>query len=578
MNARFTFIFLLVLGFGSAQAQDNVVTINDLSLVGATTYNWTSDNVYMLDGLVYLEEEGVLNIEPGTVIRGMETPTTGDRTSALIITRGASIKAAGTQEAPIIFTAEDDDLEVADDLSYLDDKGLWGGLIILGNAEIATTGGQVGIEGIDADEPRAQYGGGDNPVNDESSGTLTYVSIRHGGSILSNNNEINGLTLGGVGSGTTIDYIEVFANQDDGIEFFGGTVSIKHAAVAFCGDDSFDYDFGWRGTGQYWFSLQANGDDTGRAGEHDGASPDGFAPFSKPNIANATYVGIGEEGTSTGTGDAIANIPFAVIFRDNAGGTYQNSIFYDFNGAAIGIEDLPDTDVDSYGRLLAGDLVLKNNYFYGFGRGEGDAQGTAEAIFLAVGSDEMINTTSSAQVVTNFAENGNVIADPEFNSDDRSEDGEMFDLRPNLFGAAATGAPAPDTTVLDSVGYYGAFAPGNGSDNMAWLAGWTALDQANAYGEVTGVGSVSAATFSLSAPVPNPANASVRMEFEMNRAQDATMTIIDLLGRPIFRRTAFYTAGEQSETFNVSHLANGTYFVIMDVAGSRLVQKLSVKR
>ena len=575
MNSRFTLFILLLFGAGLARAQDNIVTINDGSLLANTTYEWSNDNVYMLDGLVYLEEGGVLNIEAGTVIRGMETPSTGDRTSALIITRGAQINATGTQEAPIIFTAEADDLEDADDLSYIDDKGQWGGLIILGNAEIATTGREVGIEGIDADEVRAQYGGGDNPVNDESSGTLTYVSIRYGGSVLSNNNEINGLTLGGVGSGTTIDYIEVFANQDDGIEFFGGTVSIKHAAVAFCGDDSFDYDFGWRGTGQYWFSLQANGDDTGRAGEHDGADPDGFAPFSKPILSNVTYVGIGEEGTSTGSGDAIDANPFAVLFRDNAGGTYQNSIFYDFNGAAIGVEDLPNTDVDSYGRFLAGDLVIKDNYFYGFGRGDGNA----EDIFLVVSSStDDVNEESSAAMVAALAEDGNVVGDPELNGEDRDNDGEMFDLRPNLFGVAASGAPAPDTTVLDSVGYYGAFAPGNGSEDMAWLAGWTALDQANAYGEVTGFGSVAAATFNLSAPVPNPANSSVRMDFEMTESQNATLTVIDLLGRPIFRRTAFYTAGEQSETFNVSQLSNGTYFVIMDVAGSRLVQKLNVRR
>ena len=571
MHQNFTFpILLLLLSFQAMAQEDITVTDDDLQ---DGTYTWSSENTYFLDGLVYLEEGGNLTIEAGTVIKGLESPSTGDMTSALIITRGATINAVGTADAPIIFTSDADDIENPDDLSYLLDKGLWGGVIILGNADIATTGREDGIEGIDADEPRAQFGGGNNPQNEESSGTLMYVSIRYGGSILSSNNEINGLTLGGVGSGTVIDYVEVFANKDDGIEIFGGTVSIKHAVVAFCGDDSFDYDYGWRGTGQFWLSLQANGDDTGRAGEHDGASPDGFDPFSKPTIMNATYIGIGENGTSTGSGDAIAALPFAVIFRDNAGGSYQNSIFYDFNGAAIGIEDLPETDVDSYGRLMAGDLVIKNNYFYGFGRGTG----TAADIFVAVGSDEMVNPTSSAEVVDNFAANGNVIADPMLNNEDRT-DGSSFDLRPNLFGDAASGAPAPDSSIFETTEYYGAFAPGNGSENMSWLTGWTALDQAGAVGQTTGIGEVSKGGFQLSTPVPNPATSSVRINFELPSPGEATLTVIDLLGRPLFRRTAAYPAGAQGESFNVTELPNGTYFVIMDVAGHRLLQKLSVKR
>jgi hypothetical protein len=121
---------------------------------------------------------------------------------------------------------------------------------------------------------------------------------------LSTDNEINGLTLGGVGSGTEIDYVEVFANLDDGIEWFGGTVDVKNATVAFCGDDAFDYDQGWRGRGQFWFAIQAPNTSTGRSGEHDGATPDNVAPFSQPTIYNATYIGIGENGATATGGDA----------------------------------------------------------------------------------------------------------------------------------------------------------------------------------------------------------------------------------------------------------------------------------
>ncbi|MEM1214183.1 MAG: T9SS C-terminal target domain-containing protein, partial [Bacteroidota bacterium] len=240
-------------------------TITDGSLVANTDYTWETGQEYLLDGLVYLEEGGTLTIEPGVVIKAKSAPTNGDNTSALIITKGAQIFANGTADMPIIFTAEIDDVNDPNDRDVNDDRGLWGGVIILGNATLATTDGTASIEGIE-EEPRTVYGG----TNDtESSGTMRYVSIRHGGKALTSNNEINGLTLGGVGSGTTLEYIEVISNADDGIEFFGGTVDLKYASVSFCDDDSFDYDFGWQGSGQFWFSLTSDIGKCGRSGEHD---------------------------------------------------------------------------------------------------------------------------------------------------------------------------------------------------------------------------------------------------------------------------------------------------------------------
>ncbi len=286
-----------------------------------------------------------------------------DEASALIITRDAQIFANGTAEAPIIFTAEADDPADPNDVPNPQEaRGLWGGLLILGNATIARPGGEDGIEGIDADEPRARFGGLDNPDDDDSSGSLSYVSIRHGGIALSPGNEINGLSLGGVGRGTNLDHIEIFANLDDGIEFFGGTVDLKYASVSYCGDDSYDYDFGWRGRGQFWFSLNDDAPQfAGRAGEYDGASPDGQTPFAQPTIYNATYIGSGQGDTPQGDGN-----DFAFVFRDRAGGFYWNSIFTDFNGKAMTIEDLDGTDEDSWANFQNADLALKNNIWFAF--------------------------------------------------------------------------------------------------------------------------------------------------------------------------------------------------------------------
>ena len=260
MNGKLYLLLALALLSVISLSSQTVVTITDADLVGGQTYNWTNDNTYVLDGPVFLEEGGRLNIEAGTVVRGK--PNQGDVASALIITRGAQIFAEGTADNPIIFTAEDDDVNDPGDF-LSEDRGEWGGLLILGRATVARPGGSDNIEGLTV-ENRTAFGGGDNPDDEDNSGVLRYVSIRHGGAALAPGDEINGLTLGGVGSGTEIDYIEVFANFDDGIEWFGGTVNVKHATVAFCGDDSFDYDFGYRGNGQFWFSLQGSDDPTGR--------------------------------------------------------------------------------------------------------------------------------------------------------------------------------------------------------------------------------------------------------------------------------------------------------------------------
>lgn len=546
-----------------------VVTDNDLP--GGTTTNWVNDSCYTLDGLVFLEEDGTLEIEAGTRIYGLGANeiTTGDNTSALIITRGAQIFARGTADAPIIFTAADDDLDDPNDFGP-NDRGEWGGIIILGNATIARPDGEDGIEGIDADEARARFGGNND---DDDSGVLNYVSIRHGGAQLSTDNEINGLTLGGVGSGTEIDYVEVYANLDDGIEWFGGTVQVDHAAVSFCGDDGMDYDFGWRGGGQFWFVLQGPNSSTGRSGEHDGASPDNQSPFSEPTIYNATYIGIGE-GESAPGGDASRSVPLSILFRDNAGGHYNNSIFTDFNGYAVGVEDRPDEEVDSYTRLQEGDLSICNSIFFGFGQGE-----NAEDLFVAVNPDDDIVAETSPMVAEILGGCGNRFEDPTLNSiADRDDDGGFLDPRPYAFDTTATqGAPEAEDG-FESVAYYGAFAPGaySTSSNI-WIQNWTAVSENGLVADQTNsTGAQRISGLLLDAPVPNPASNLTRINFELPRAGEVTLTVLDLVGRPLAVRKRSYASGQQSENISVANLPNGTYLIVLDMEGSRLIQKMTV--
>ena len=156
--------------------------------------------------------------------------------------------AVGTADSPIIFTSVSDNIipgEIASPNLTPTVNGLWGGLLILGRAPISAEAEAMQIEGIPASDLNGLYGGSDPADN---SGTIKYVSIRHGGANIGEGNEINGLTLGGVGSGTVIENIEIIANQDDGIEWFGGTVNVKNVVVLNTGDDAIDTDQSWGGT------------------------------------------------------------------------------------------------------------------------------------------------------------------------------------------------------------------------------------------------------------------------------------------------------------------------------------------
>ncbi len=225
------------------------------NITGAVT--WSSDNVYVLQTRVTVLDGAVLTIEPGTIIKGEAGQ--GAAATSLLVARGGQIQAAGTATAPIIFTSTDDELD-PDDIAAGNfvspnltpsETGLWGGLLILGRAPISAQNEndedvtEVQIEGIPSSDTNGLYGGTDE---NDNSGTLQYVSIRHGGSEIGAGNEINGLTLGGVGDGTTIDHVEVVGNQDDGIEWFGGDVDASEVLIWNSNDDGLDTDQDWQGT------------------------------------------------------------------------------------------------------------------------------------------------------------------------------------------------------------------------------------------------------------------------------------------------------------------------------------------
>ena len=452
MNQKFYTLFAALLFIATQTIAQITITDGDLD---ATDHVWTANNVYLLDGFVFLEEGGTLTIEPGTVIKGKESPSTNDNASALIITRGAQIFANGTEDAPIIFTAEQDDPADPEDNVEALDRGLWGGLIILGNAVIANATPETRVEGIPEGEDRALFGGNDDTDN---SGVLRYVSIRHGGAELMPGDEINGLTLGAVGSGTTIEHIEVLSNADDGIEFFGGTVGIKFATVAFCGDDAFDWDLGYRGKGQFWFALVGENDGD-NCGELDGAGgSDDNEPHSSPEVFNATWVGAGCNGNA-------ANAT-SVYIRDGGGGRFTNSIF---TASVHGIEIEDKSGVDSRQRYEEGSAALRNNLWFDFCNGN-ELNGGANGLIRPT---EGLSAADVEWLVDSLVAQGNSLEDPNFAGISRSNDGGL-DPRPEFGGPAYQGiADLVEDDFFQVANYKGAFG------SSLWVRNWTGLD---AYG------------------------------------------------------------------------------------------------
>ncbi|MEX2347877.1 MAG: hypothetical protein WD511_01540 [Balneolaceae bacterium] len=245
---------------GETEDATAVVNVNNTVIVSDNITSdtiWKDGRTYVLAGRIAVEAGVTLEIEPGVVVKG--EAGTGSNATALLVARDATINANGNASEPIIFTSVADEITPEDiDAGNFgspnldpDINGLWGGVIVLGNAPISasnTNGDDVTetqIEGIPASDTNGLYGG--NSPN-ESSGSLSYISIRHGGANIGEGNEINGLTLGGVGSGTVVENIEVVANQDDGVEWFGGTVNVSNVLIWNSGDDGLDTDQAWSGT------------------------------------------------------------------------------------------------------------------------------------------------------------------------------------------------------------------------------------------------------------------------------------------------------------------------------------------
>jgi hypothetical protein len=472
------FILLTVLpaalwGYPGTCGFKDTVVITDADIVGARTL--TADTLYVLVGHVFVEDGEILTVNKGTVIWGTLGGSvwgpTETNPGALIIARGGKAYMQGTAKEPIIMTCDGDNPCDPYDIPF-GTRELWGGLIILGKAQLCPSNPELEIEGIPSGEVRAKFGGNDDADN---SGIYQYISIRHGGHEIGEANEINGLTMGAVGSGTIIDHIEVFNNKDDAFEWFGGTVPTKYLVAAYGADDCFDYDDGYKAKGQFWLGVfdSLTGD---KSGEHDGYTvPEDCQPYAIPTIYNATYIGVGEgPGHATGKNKGVFHI------RDNAGGHYHNSIFTQGSKDAIfEIEDVDDGSdpnfVDSEQRLRVGDLSFNYNMWYDLG----DWDGTLPSV-MPEGADQgfVLNYFNGAFGPSPFTGPTNSFAiDPLVKSYSWSD--ASFDLDPRLdpTSPAIGGTMSPYSDPwFTAVNYKGAFGPyDNDTLSNLWIRGWTHL-------------------------------------------------------------------------------------------------------
>lgn len=401
---------------------------------------WEAAYTYLLSGFVYVTDGAVLTIEPGTVIKGDKATK-----ATLIIERGGKIMAEGTAEKPIVFTSN----QPSGSRSY----GDWGGIILCGKAPVNTTSGESKIEG----GPRSYFGGTDAADN---SGILKYVRVEYCGVEYATDNEINGITFGGVGNGTTVDYVQVSYSGDDSFEWFGGTVNVKHL-VAFRGwDDEFDTDFGYSGNLQFLVGLRDpnvadKSKSNGFESDNDGSGSSN-SPYTSPVFSNVSlfgpYTTLSDVVNPTGGN---GTFQCAMHMRRNTKLKVYNSIFA---GYPQGLFIENGGKGDAQGNATNGDLVVKNCIIAGSFNSVCKEDATTTDSFV---SDYF---TRTGGLNTSYTTNAELGLNSPFNLSSpvfTATTGSVV-----LTGAVFTDTPMTDSFFDFSVTFCGAFG------TTDWTSGW----------------------------------------------------------------------------------------------------------
>ena len=372
----------------------------------------------------------------------------GTTADYLTVSRGSQLVVDGEQFNPVIFTSSDDlEATLSDNPRGFNDgaNAEWGGIILNGRAPINACDDPAAIGGTADCEKSGEGNSGLFGGNDASdnSGRLNYMQVRFAGAEVTADNELNGIAFQGVGNGTEVDYVQVHNNFDDGVEFFGGTVNVKHMVLTQIGDDSMDYTDGWTGNAQFVLVIQGDLDGS-RSGDN-GFEFDNFEdnddrePRSNPTIANFTLIGTQDTG---------------MLIREGTAGDFLNGVVTGFQDECLHIDDS-----STQSQAAAGALTLNSTLF------SCDVPFADEELPAFVHADffngvapsytaNQNNVQASSTLVGTFFPGANELAVPALNP------------------TAASVVDADRRAFFDSVNYIGAFSPSESAGN-SWATGWT---------------------------------------------------------------------------------------------------------
>jgi hypothetical protein len=477
-----------------ASAQNEILVTQDIT----TSTTWSSNNTYNLQKQIYVRPGATLTIQAGTVVAS----TTG-LGGSLAVCRGARIFVQGTEKNPVIMTSKADVATWTNGNprtgTWREAANEWGNLTVMGrgyvsenivptNTPAPNPNNLAPMEGLIAafpNDPDVLYGGGND---DDDSGTISYLSLRYGGKVIALNNELNGLSLGGIGRETDIHHIEIMNNVDDGIEIWGGTVNLKYFSIWNIGDDSLDVDQGWRGKAQFGLIVQGHCLNASQGSgvcdngfELDGAEDSDWQPVTTAVIYNCTFVGQPLDGDR------------ATAWRDNARVQFRNCIFTDCGEEVVGFDNVDGDGAHGYGfngtlswdatwttpysvystvnappnpgafyrAQTSGMLIeLKDSVFYRNLASAAYSVADARGVFAAANNNVREPASSPITLLTRgpaVVKGGKAIVPV-----------TMLDARPANDALTSVTFVGNDG-FFSSASYRGAFTPG-----ASWLSGWTA--------------------------------------------------------------------------------------------------------
>lgn len=529
MVRSFLLTILAMLTIASVSIAQNVIPPDSI-IEGNINSDLVLSNTkkYLLRGFVNVNAPATITIPAGTIIFG-ERSSKG----TLIINRGAKINAQGTATSPIVFTSQSS--------PGLRSPGDWGGIIIAGYASINVPGGTAIIEGGTG----TTYGGGSTPNDDDSSGVMRYVRIEFPGIAFLPDNEINGLTLGGVGRKTVLEHIQVSYSGDDSFEWFGGTVNGKYLISFKPVDDDFDTDFGFRGNLQFGFSLRDPNiaDISGSNGFE--SDNDGTGTFNLPRTApvfsNFTMVGPMPDTSAY----ANPNHRRGIHLRRSTLTSIYNSIFMGYRTGAL-------LDGANVANAAIGDtLQIRNCIWAGMRAGNG--------ITSNVGTFNAEGWYSTAAYGNRrYIQPSEVRLTSPFHQTNPNPVPQSTPIASPALTGASFSNPRLQHPFFTPTTYVGAFGTGS-----RWDAGWANYDPQNtSYGTPTSVTNdlMTPGSFYLRQNYPNPFNPATVITYGLPHGSRITLTVYDILGREVYKEIREHPeAGSYHIRFDATGLPSGVY-------------------